>query len=163
MISLPWGKVTHLIPWNVQKILHCIHVATSYPSGHYFFIPVVYLGAIHKVTHFLRRLINLLLNHANWKHNKTIRILGAENSLWHSTHFEVCTLSSGVCCQEDYSRLGFWYVLQPAVSRWCCSICGVSWLVLTISFVEPEICNSEILGDRGPQMGEGNIFVKGTL
>lgn len=110
MISLPWGKVTHWVwsfclecPKNFTSVT-CGYI-TSYLSGHHFFIPpsFFYLGAIHKLTHFLRLFIKVLLNHANWKHNETMWILGAENNLWHSTHFAVCTFPTGVCCQEDFA------------------------------------------------------------
>lgn len=98
MISLPWGKVTHWFwsfclecPKNFTSVT-CGYI-TSYYFGQCFFIPLFffYLGAIHKLTHFLRLFIKLLLNHSNWNHNETIWILGAEKNLWHSTYFAVCT------------------------------------------------------------------------
>lgn len=170
MISLPWGKVTHLVwsfclecPKNFTLVT-CSYIA-PYISAYHFFSPLSFFcqEAIHKLTHFLRLFIKLLLNHANWKHNETIWILGAENNLWHSTHFAVCTSPPGVCCQEDYLHLGFWHILQSAVSWRCSSSYEVSWLVLNSLFCRARGLDSEILTGRRLQVGEGNIFVKGTL
>lgn len=146
MISLPWGKVTHLVwsfclecPKNFTLVT-CSYIA-PYLSAYHFFSPLSFFcqEAIHKLTHFLRLFIKLLLNHANWKHNETIWILGAENNLWHSTHFAVCTSPPGVCCQEDYLHLGFWHILQSAVSWRCSSSLKFPGWFLTVCFVEPEV------------------------
>lgn len=67
-------------------------------------------------------------------------ILKAENNLWLSTHFAVCTFPTDVCWQEDHLHLGFWHILQSAVSCRCCYVCEVSWMVLSARSAEPEVC-----------------------